>query len=163
MAGLSGLPGLAPNTQQGNLNKVATHLVVASFPALSVNASFMGKSMVKVTLDSPFVQQLPTATGIVNSPEPYVMGHMTFSLLRSQTLANAWITQAQIQSTIGTVQIFSDSTVFSAITVLNCSITDFDPGPYDGSNPDVPITVSGSFPVNSTMWGSLTGILTTLV
>jgi hypothetical protein len=163
MAGLSGLPGLAPQTQQGNLNKVSTHLVVASFPALSVNASFMGKSMVKVTLDSPFVQQIPTATGIVNSPEPYVMGHMTVALLRSQTLANLWITQAQTQATLGTVQIFSDSTVFDSLTVLNCSITDFDPGAYDGSDPVVSMTISGTFPVNSTMWGSLTGILTTLV
>jgi len=67
------------------------------------------------------------------------------------------------QSTLGTVQLFPDSTVFTAITVLNCSITDFDPGPFDGSNPDVTITISGSFPVNSTMWGSLTGVVTTLV
>lgn len=163
MAGLSGLPGLNPNTVQGNLNRVSTHLVVASFPALSVNASFMGKSMVKVTLDSPFVQQLPTATNLVNSPEPFVMGHMTVALLRSQTLANLWITQAQVQATIGTVQIFSDSTVFSAITVLNCSITDIDPGAFDGTDPVVSVTVSGAFPVNSTMWGSLTGVLTTLV
>jgi hypothetical protein len=158
-----GLPGLAPNITQGNLNKVATHLVVASFPALSVNASYMGKSMCKVTLDSPFVQQIGTATLFVNSPEPYVMGHMTVSLLRSQSLANLWITQAQTQATLGTVQIFSDSTVFSALSVLNCSITDFDPGAFDGTDPVVSVTVSGGFPVNSSMWGSLTGVLTTLV
>ncbi len=163
MAGLSGLPGLAPQTQQGNLNKVSVHVVVASFPALQVNASFMGKSQVKVTLDSPFVQQIPTATGIVNSPEPYVMGHMTIALLRSQSLANSWIEQAQKQATLGTVQIFSDSTVFDSLTVLNCSITDFDPGAFDGADPVVSMTISGSFPVNSTMWGSLTGVLTTLV
>jgi hypothetical protein len=158
-----GLPGLSPNIQQGNLNRISTHLVVASFPALSVNASYMGKSMVKVTLDSPFVQQLPTATLFVNSPEPYVMGHMAVALLRSQSLANLWITQAQVQASLGTVQIFSDSTTFSAITVLNCSITDFDPGAFDGTDPVVLVTISGGFPVNSTMWGSLTGVATTLI
>jgi hypothetical protein len=163
MSFLSGLPGLNPLVSGGNLNKVSTHLVVASNTALSVTASFMGKSMVKVTFDSPFVQQLPTATSFVNSPEPYVMAHITVALLRSQSLANLWIAQAQVQSTLGTVTLYPDSTVFSAISVLNCSITDFDPGPFDGSNPDVPITISGSWPVNSTMWGSLTGVATTLV
>lgn len=163
MSFLSGLPGLNPQVTQGNLNKVSTHLVVASFPQLSATASFMGKSMVKVSFDSPFVHQIPTATGVVNSPDPYVMAHMTMTLLRSQSLANLWIAQAQVQATIGTVTLYPDSTVFSAISVLNCSITDFDPGPFDGSNPDVPITISGSWPVNSTMWGSLTGVATTLV
>ena len=163
MSFLSGLPGLNPLSAQGNLNRVSTHLVVANFPGLSVTASFMGKSQVKVTLDSPFVQQLPTATGIVNSPEPFVMGHMTVALLRSQSLANAWISQAQVQATLGTVVIYPDSSTFSPIEVLNCSITDFDPGAFDGADPVVSVTVSGTFPVNSTMWGSLTGTLATLI
>jgi hypothetical protein len=149
--------GFNPSVTQGNLNRIATHVVVPNFPQLAASAGYMGKGQAHVSIEGPFVNQIETATGIVNSPKPFVMGQIVISLLRSQSLANAWILQAQSASYIGPVIAYSDSSVFASITLTQCSIIDFDPGPYDGSSPETSVTIKGTFYINSTMWATLTG------
>jgi hypothetical protein len=141
-----------PQITQGTLNRIRAHLVVANYTQLNVAASYMGKSMLELTLEEPFVHQIPTAVGIVNSPEPYVMGTIAFSLLRTQALADAWLSQAQLHSVLGNVDVYPDSAAFATITLLNTSIVGFTPGPYDGQDPGVKVTLKGQFPVNSDLW-----------
>jgi hypothetical protein len=151
--------GFVGGVTQGNLNRIATHIVVASFTNLNVTAGYMGKSQAIVTLDGPIVNQIGTATSVVNSPEPYIMSTLVISLLRSQSLSNAWLAQIQSNATIGTVTAFPDSSTFSPIELVNCSIQDFDPGAFDGGDPTVKVTIRGVFYVNSAMWASLTGAI----
>lgn len=157
------MSGFAPLTVQGNLNRVATHVVVTDFPQLSVSAGYMAKAQAVVTFEGPFVQQIGTATGVVNSPEPYVMATIVINLLRSQALANNWIEQLADNATIGTVEVYPDSTTMDPIVIQNCSIQDYEPGPFDGSDPTVKVTLKGSFQTNSSMWASLTGSLSALL
>lgn len=144
--------GNNPNVFQGNLNRVLTQILVPGNATLNVTASYMGKSQVHLTFEGPFVQQHPTATGIVNSPEPYVMGQIEINLIRSQDLANAWISAAQINGTIGDVNIYSDSTSLDPFIINDCSIMDVDPGAFDGQDPVLKITLKGTFDVNAVMW-----------
>jgi hypothetical protein len=153
------MAGLNPLTTQGNLNRVATHVVVPDFPQLNVTAGYMAKGQAVVTFEGPFVQQIGTATGNVNSPEPYVMATLVINLLRSQALSNLWIAQAQSTGTIGTVEVYPDSTTMQPLLISNCSIQDYEPGAFDGADPTVKVTVKGTFYVNSLMWASLTGSL----
>lgn len=157
------MAGLNPLTSQGNLNRVATHIVVPSFPALQVQPGYMAKSQAVVTFDGPFVQQIGSATGVVNSPEPYVMAQVVISLLRSQSLANLWIVQCTTNATIGTVECYADSTTMQPIQLSNCSIQGYDPGAFDGADPTVRVTVKGTFYTNSSMWASLTGTLAAVI
>ena len=149
--------GFNPSISQGNLNRIATHVVVPSYPALAVSAGYMGKQQAQVTIEGPSTTQIPTATGFTNSPEPFVMAQVVINLLRSQSLAATWFAQFQSQCYLGNVVTFSDSTVFPSITIPQCSIIDFDPGPYDGQDPTVKVTVKGIFYVNSMLWSSVTG------
>jgi hypothetical protein len=149
--------GFNPQTTQGNLNRVATHIVVPSFPQLNANAGYMSKGLAVMTFDPPFVEQIETATGIVNSPKPFVMGQIVINLLRSQSLANVWITQAQAQATLGTILAFPDSSTFEPLALSNASIYDFDPGAFDGVDPTVKVTIKGTFYINAAMWAALTG------
>lgn len=151
------MSGFAPLTVQGNLNRVSAHVVVASYSGLSANASYMGKSLVSVTFEGPFTDQPETATGIVNSPKPFVMAQIVMSLLRSQILANQWVAQAQANTYLGTVDVYSDSNVFGPISLTNASITEIDPGAFDGVDPVVKITMKGTFYVNANLWASQTG------
>jgi hypothetical protein len=144
--------GFPPLSTQGNLNRVLTHVVIPGFPQLSVSAPFMAKTMATVTFDGPFVDQIPTATGVVNSPAPYVMAQVIFNILRSQAIAAAWMTQLQVQSVLGAVTIFSDATTFPEITLLNASVIEVTPGPFDGTDPTTQITVKGVFPINAALW-----------
>ena len=151
------MAGFPPLTAQGNLNRVATHIVVVSQPQLNANAANLGKSLAVVTFEGPFTDQIETATGIVNSPKPFVMGQIVISLLRTQGLSAAWVTQLEAGSYLGTVVAYPDSNVFPAISLSNASITELDPGAFDGADPIVKATVKGTFYINSGLWAGLTG------
>ena len=148
--------GFNPLVAQGNLNRVSAHVTVAGNNSLNVTASNMTKSLLSITLEEPFVDQEPTATGIVNSPRPFVMGTITMNLLRSQSLANSWIALAALNAVLGTVTVYPDSNVFTPLTFTNTSITGFDPGTYDGLDPTVKITMKGTFYINAVLWAGNT-------
>lgn len=149
------MAGFSPLAYQGLLNRVLTHVVVPAFPQLSVTSSFMAKSMTHVTFDGDFTRQEQTAVGIVNSPEPYVMGHLEVAILRSQSLAAAWYAQMQLLTVIGDVVTHSDSTLFPVITLNNCSLINVEPGAYDGQDPTTRLTIKGVLQINASLWAGI--------
>lgn len=142
-----------PLVPQGTLNRIRTHIVLSSYPSLNITAANMTKGFATFAFEGNFVAQIETATGIVNSPEPYVMGTCTVEILRSQALATAYINQLSTNAMIGDVTGYSDSMTFAPITLNNCSIYNFDPGAYDGTKPAVRIVFRGVFTPNGAMWG----------
>jgi hypothetical protein len=141
-----------PYLTAGPLNRVRVHVVVAAFPTLNVTPQFMGKQFARIEFEGDWNQQIETATGVVNSPEPYVMATVTCGLLRSQALAANWLAQAQSTTILGDVTIYSDTSAFPAITLSNCGIRSIDPGAYDGTDPVVRLTLRGSFNINAALW-----------
>ena len=149
--------GYSPQIDQGSLNRILAHLTVTSFPNLNVTSSYMGKDQLTLTFDEDSIAYIKTATGVVNSPEPYVLAKVEFSLLRSQSLSNTWIQQLQSQCVLGSIGIFPDSTVMDSFQLTDTSIMRITPGPFNGSDPGVKITLQGTFQVNSSMWAAVTG------
>ncbi|HQT68621.1 MAG TPA: hypothetical protein PLC74_13570 [Acetobacteraceae bacterium] len=147
--------GTNPYTPQGTLNRVRVHVVIPSYPALNVIPGNMGTSFARVSFSGPFVEQIPTATGIVNSPEPYVMASVTFGILRTQSLANAWLLQIQATGVLGNVDVYSDTAAFPNITVTDTSVVDYDPGAFDGKDPIVGLTLRGVYYPNNNLWLAL--------
>lgn len=142
-----------PQTAQGTLNRILTQVTIASYPGLNISSSYMGKSFAVLSFNDSFTTQIPTATGVVNSPEPYVMASLTVGLLRTQSLAASWLSQVQAGTVLGSITGYPDSTVFPAVTLSQCAVTAIDPGAWDGTDPVVKVTISGVFPVNSNLWG----------
>src|SRR5581483_7198851 len=134
-----------PLTTQGQLNRVLTQVTVTDFPVLQVGAQNMSKAQAVMTFEGSFNQQIGTATGVINSPEPFVMANLVVSLLRPQPLAAAWLAQAQNNVVLGTVNVYTDSPAFGPITLANCSIMDIDPGTFDGADPTVKVTIKGAY------------------
>ena len=141
-----------PQVAQGTLNKVRASVVVPSYTNLNIDSSHMAKKFVTTTPDGDSVMQPETATGIVNSPEPYVMYTITVGILRSQALAASWQSQMETQSSIGRVIVHPDSAAFPSLTFYNCSILRIDPGPFDGSDPTVDVQLRGVYQTNSDLW-----------
>jgi hypothetical protein len=141
-----------PYLVAGPLNRVRCSVVVTSTPTLNITSQFMGKSFAHIELEGDFVQQIETATGVVNSPEPYVMATITVGLLRSQPLAAAWLAQVQNTGVLGDVTIHSDTSAFPAITLNDTSVRSLNPGAYDGTDPVVRLTLRGTFNINSDLW-----------
>lgn len=141
-----------PFLAAGPLNRVRCHVVVPSIPTLNVTPQFMGKSFARIEFEGDWNQQIETATGVVNSPEPYVMATITVGLLRSQGLSAAWLSQAQNTTILGDVTIYSDTSAFPALTGNDVGIRSIDPGAFDGTDPVVRLVLRGSFNINASLW-----------
>ena len=141
-----------PLIAQGTLNRVRCSIVVPNYPALNVTSPYMGASFASFDFSGPFSQLIPTGTGAVNSPEPYVEGTITVALLRTQALANAWLQQAQTLSDLGAVTIHSDTAAFPANTIYTTIIQDFNPGAFDGRDPVVRLVLRGIAYMNNDLW-----------
>jgi hypothetical protein len=141
-----------PLTQQGLLNRVLTNVVVTSYPQLSVTAPFMSKSLAHLTFEGAAVDQIGTATGVVNSPMPYVLGQVVINLLRSQPIAALYFAQWQAKAVLGTVIVYPDSTALGPFTLSNCSLLDLDPGAFDGQDATTKATLKGVYYVNASLW-----------
>lgn len=141
-----------PNISQGTLNRVRASIIVSAFPSLNILSSYMGKNFVSLHPDGPWVQQIETGTGIVTSPEPYIMFNIAVGILRSQPLADAWLAQAEATVYLGTVTVHSDTSAFPARKFRDVSITHYDPGVFDGADPVVALTLRGKFNINNNLW-----------
>lgn len=137
---------------KGVLNRVKTSVVVPSNTALNIIAANMGKSMTKIAFEGQAVTQIPTGTGSVNSPEPYIFVTVTIALLRTQSLSASWYSQMLADSNIQDITIYSDTSTFPPIALQDVVINHIDPGPYDGSGPDVQLVLRGALPINNDMW-----------
>jgi hypothetical protein len=155
--------GFLPNVVQGNLNRAAVHIVVTSYPALSLTASTMTKGGAHLTYEGDAVTQIQTMTGVVDSPEPFLMTTLVVNILRTQPVANGWILQQASQATIGNVECYPDASSYAPTIIQNCAIQNIDNGPYDGTDPTVRLTLRGQVQINATMWAALTGAVAAII
>jgi hypothetical protein len=148
------MPAINPLAQQGSLNKVRGSIVIALNPALNVTAPYMSKGMFSIGFEGNMTEQIETATGVVNSPEPYVMVTIMVDLLRTQSLSYAWLAQAMATTDIGPVVAYTDSSAFPTIPLDNCVMRIIDPGKMDGNDPTVKLTIRGVFYINALLWAA---------
>lgn len=141
-----------PLIQQGTLNRVRCSVVVPNYSGLNITSSYMGQAFATISFAEPFSELIPTATGAVTSPEPYVIATIGVDLLRTQALALSWLAQAGTQSDLGPVTIHSDTAAFPEITIDNAVIQSIEPGAYDGKNPVVRLSIKGVYYINNNLW-----------
>lgn len=142
-----------PNIPQGQVNKLVTSITFDSFPGLNITASFLGRSMVSFTREGNAVQALPTATGIVLSPEAYQMARIGVTLLKPQSLAQLFETQLLTNAILGLATIRPDvSAGLQPFDVQQCCIETVGGLTFDGSSPDYPLSLMAMIPINSGLW-----------
>jgi hypothetical protein len=141
-----------PLIPQGVLNRVLTAVLIPGNTALNITAPYMAKGFAKLEFEGDWTAQVGTGTGIVNSPEPYIMARVTVNLLRTQPLSAAWLAQGQAYTYLGQVNVVSDSSSFPINSMNDTSIFSIDPGGFDGTDPVVRMVLRGSFPVNASLW-----------
>jgi hypothetical protein len=143
-----------PQIAQGVLNRVLTALIIPSNTALNITAPYMAKGFAKLEFEGDWTGQVGTGTGIVTSPEPYIMARVTANLLRTQALSASWVAQGQQATFIGQVNVHSDTSVFPVASITDASIFTLDPGAFDGTDPVVRLVLRGSFPINAALWSA---------
>ena len=144
-----------PMVPQGSLNRVRGSVIVPGFTALNINSSHLGLDGISLDLDEEFVQQEKTMTGVVNSPEPYVMATATINLLRTQSLALLWMQQAEANAVIGRIAVHSDTAAYTQRRVHNCSVLHASPGLMNGTRATINLIIRGVYYLNASLWSSL--------
>jgi hypothetical protein len=146
------MPTQNPGIARGVLNRVRCSVVVPGFSSLNVIPANMGRALARISFSDNLVNQIPTGTGLVNSPEPYIRATITIALLRTQQISASWFAQILDDSSIGEATIYSDTSVFPPIALQDVVANHIDPGPFDGTNPDFMLVLAGALPVNNRLW-----------
>lgn len=141
-----------PLTPQGNLNKLSASVIYALFPQLNVTPSFLGSEMINLSFEGEATHIIETATGTVQSPQPYQMINLTLHLLRTQGLAQLYKLQFETTTFVGDLIVYPDVTTLSPYPLINCALTNVRPLTINGTDAGYMVSVRGYYLVNLGLW-----------
>lgn len=141
-----------PKIPQGVLNRVRGSVKFNSFPALNVSASYLAKEGIEISFQGNIVEPLPTMTGVVQSPQPYLISMAKIHLVRSQSLASQYKVQWEDNAVVGDIRLYTDSSTFGDFDLANVAITSVADMTFAGGQPGVAITLTGTYYINGSMW-----------
>lgn len=141
-----------PKIKQGVLNRVRASIKFSDVPELNVSASYLAKEGIEITFQGNIVEPLPTMTGIVQSPQPYMMAQAKVHLVRSQALAAQFKARYEKDGVLGDCRLYTDSSTFGDFDLSNASISNCGDMTFAGGDPGLLITLTGIYYTNSDMW-----------
>lgn len=143
---------MASPIAQGKLNRLRGSVLFADFPALQVTAANLAKEGISINPEGDTAMQIGTMTGTVASPEPYQMVTITIHLLRTQALGNAYKLQIEDDTSVGSVNVITDSTAFDQYQVENCSIVGWQEMTFNGTDASYQVRIRGTLYINAALW-----------
>jgi hypothetical protein len=143
-----------PQIQQGTLNRLLASVVYANFTNLNVTSGYLSREAISLAFDGDTSMLIPTLTGAVTSPEPYIFGTVTMHLLRTQALGNAYKTQIETNTTLGSVTVYPDTQVLSPFQLNNCVLMSVQETAFDGNQAGLVVRLRGVYSINSSLFAS---------
>ena len=134
-----------PLVAQGSLNRLKASVLWDLFPALNVTSSYLGRDGLRLSLEGNATDYLPTLTGAVTSPSPYMLCSVTINLVKSQPLANAYKAQFESNTLLGDCNVRPDTQAggLGIYQLLNCTLEGIREMTYGGEDPTFVITARG--------------------
>lgn len=142
----------SPLVSQGTLNRLRGSVTWDSNSALNVTAPYLGKPGIRLALQGDSVTYIPTLTGAVTSPEPYMMVEMVMSLLKTQSLADAYKAKLESNALMGNGSIRTDATTLGVYQLVNCSIRSVRELDFSGEDAAFAVTIGGYYLVNADLF-----------
>jgi hypothetical protein len=139
--------------QQGVLNRALTSVSVIDFPDLNITSGYFGTKVARITFEGDASDYIGTLTGAVPSPRLYQMITVTMYLNKSQGLASAWEQQRLTNTTIGDVNVVTDSPVLPPYYLSNCTLQNVSDLDLTGESNDFPVTLKGTYAINASIYG----------
>jgi len=143
-----------PQVVQGTLNRLLANVVYADYPQLNVTAPYLSKEAISLAFDGDTSLLINTLTGAVTSPEPYIFGTVTMHLLRTQALADAYKTQIEVNTTMGSVTIYPDSVTLSPFELNNCVLQSIQEVAFDGQQAGLIVRLRGVYSINADLYAA---------
>lgn len=139
---------------QGTLNRVLGSVFFSDSPELNITAGFLDKGGISLAHEGNLSDLLPTLTGAVVSPVPYVMASITIHLLKTQSVGSAFKSRMETSTTLGTVSVYPDVTpgVFTSFQLNSCVLQSFQEMAFDGTQPGFIVKIQGVWNINSNMF-----------
>lgn len=141
-----------PLVSQGTLNRVRGSVIVPNFPGLTITAPFLGKAGISLGLEGESTTYIPTQTGAVTSPEPYMMASVRIALLKTQNIAAQYKSQMENTTLIGDITVITDATTLPNYSIVNCSIENVAELSFSGDDAVFMVTLKGYYIINNAMW-----------
>jgi hypothetical protein len=143
-----------PLVVQGTLNRLRGSVLFAQFPAFNVTAPFVGPEGISLTLEGRASTNIPTMTGIVTSPEPYMLVTVQMHLLKTQSLADAYKAKMETSVLMGDCVVRPDSKTLSPYLLYNTSIINVADLTFNGTNAGYGVSLEGYWVINADLWES---------
>lgn len=140
--------------QQGTLNRLLASVVYANYTQLNVTAGYMSREAISLSFDGDTSMLIPTLTGAVTSPEPYIFGTVTMHLLRTQALGEAYSNQIRTNTTLGSVTVYPDTQVLQPFQLNNCVLMSIQETTFDGNQAGLVVRLRGVYNINSTLFAA---------
>lgn len=143
-----------PLIQQGTLNRLLASVVYAQYPQLNVTASYLAREAISINFEGDTSLLIGTMTGAVTSPEPYTYGNVTMHILRTQALGDAYKKQIETATTLGSVNVYPDTTALSPFQLENCVLASIQDVTFDGNQAGLIVRLRGLYTINQALFAS---------
>ena len=141
-----------PLISQGTLNRILAGVVFSSFPQLNIISGFLGKEGISFAMEGNASQLIPTMTGAVTSPEPYVMVTATIHMVKTQGMAAVYQNQFNTNTSLGSMTVVPDSVAFLPFSAQSCVLESFNELPFNGTQAEFVVKIKGVYPINSALF-----------
>ena len=142
----------SPLVAQGTLNKLRGSISWSNYPSLNVTAPYLSKEGIRFSPQGESTTAMPTMTGIVTSPEPFMMCEVVIHLLKTQALANQYKQQLELNALLGDGTIRPDAAALGPFQLSNCFIKSIQPLDFSGENAVFAVSIGGYYLINSVMF-----------
>lgn len=137
---------------QGTINRLRGSIGFADVPDLNIVAAYMGKEMITISPQGDVTGVIPSATGIVTSPEPYQIVEFSAHVLRTNGLGDRFKKRMELNSVLGDAVVRQDTAAMSDYRFSNVSIKSVDPIKLNGEDAGWMIHFVGSYQINSALY-----------
>lgn len=138
-----------PLISQGVLNRLLGSVVIPGVAYLSVTAPFLSKEGISIAFEGEASKLHGTMTGGVPSPEPYQFVTVTFHILKTNGLGQAYKLQFETDTTLGNVSVVTDTVALQPYDLDTCVLESVDAITLDGNQPAMAVKIRGIYRINS--------------
>lgn len=141
-----------PNVPLGSLNKLKASLKFTSNASLNILPSYMSQSGLTIGFEGQVTNYSEVYTGVVPSPNPFVLVTIRFGVLKTQVLGPLWKAQVESNTLIGDFVLRPDVAGFPSFDFVNGFIMNPDEIAMNGSSPNFGISLRATYYTNSSLW-----------
>lgn len=141
-----------PLISQGSLNRLRGSIVFTSASELNITAPFLGKEGIRLALEGESTVMLPQMTGVVTSPEPYLMASISINLIKTQSLAALFKARMELNSLLGDLTVRPDAAALGVYQFSNCAIQSTPDLNFAGDDAAYRTIIKGTYYINSSLW-----------